>query len=248
MNAQRLTLILVLLFCGVSFRASLVEAQSDTATPSGDAPLIAESGDKGTHESSKHDGEHGGEGTHGGGSGWDTFWRPAITQTLGLILLVLVYLQWVHPLLKRVHEDRKERIQSDLETIKEEREELERREEEIDEKMASIEERAEQEREEILERGRKLKEETIEEAEEHAEETIQSAREEADRIRERAVLEIQNSMTESALSALRKYFREEAGQELHEAFHENLIDSMKEAESLDQFQRGDDDHMQESNV
>jgi F0F1-type ATP synthase membrane subunit b/b' len=212
-------------------------------------PATSESGqESGGHGSSAESSKHGkkGEGHGGDSEGWNTYWKPAMTQLIAFILLVAVYIQWVHPLLKQQHNERKERIQSDLQSIEEEKEKLRKREQEIEEKMASLEERAREEREEILERGRQLKEETIEEAEKHAEETIESAREEAKRIRERAVLEIQNTMTESALAALRSYFKEEAGQELHDQFQQGLIDSMKDVDSLDQFQRGDGDHMQES--
>ncbi len=204
------------------------------------------------HGSSADSSVHGkGKSGHGGGhtkesGGWSSYWKPAVTQLIALFLLIGVYIQWVHPILKEQHRARNDRIQSDYKSIEQDKKSLRKQEKEIEEKMEKIEEKAEAERQEILERGRQLKQETIEEAEQRAEEAVQAAQKEADRIRERAKLEIQNTMTESALNALRSYFKEEAGEQLHEHFQENLLDAMKEMDSIDQFQHGDDDHLQES--
>jgi len=180
------------------------------------------------------------EGKHGGGddSGWKTLWKPALTQLLGFLLLIAVYTIWVHPLLKETHRDRRDRIQSRLDRIEQEREEIDEREREIEQKMNSIEERAREKRDEILERGRQLKQETIEEAKAYADETVENARNEAERIRKRAIMEMQNEMTRSALDAVRRYFREESGTDLHEEFQRNFLEALEEADSIEQFQRG----------
>ncbi len=210
-----------------------VDAQTEPFGDSEEEVLVAASGDEsGTHGSGEEAEGHGDE------SGWSSYWRPAVTQLLGLLVLLGIYVQWVHPLLKQQHRERRAEIQSELDRIEEEKKELDRREEEIQEKMGSIEEQARKKREEILQKGKRLKEQTIEEAKQQAEATIENAREEAQRIQERAVAEIQQTMTSSAFNTIRRYFREKAGEDLHEQYTSNLFSALSEVDSMEQFRRG----------
>lgn len=242
MSTIRYKLILLAVVVGLAGMQAIPLNAQDHSGISDDAPRVAKSADSDASGAGKHGDAHGSEGKgHESSSGWNTVWKPAVTQLIGFLLLVFLYVQWVHPFLKRMHKERVDRIESDYEQIEREKEDLKEREQEIEKKMANIEQRAKEEREEILERGRRLREETIEEAERQAEEALENARDEAERIRKRAVVELQNSLSESALQGVRKFFREAADEDLHEQFQGQLLTALENADSLDVFQRGDGD-------
>ncbi len=217
---------------GASSGASVLAAETVRDTGGTDASVFPELLAAGSN------GESAGHGGEQGGSDGPPIWQQVLLQVLGFLALIFVYWQWVHPYVRRLHEDHRKKIRARDEELKERRAELDRREREIEEKFDNIEQEVRQRREDILARGETIKQETIEEAKAYAEEAIENARAEAERVHRRALLEMQNAMTESALVAIRRYFREEAGEDLHEQFQQQFLDSLENADSIEQFQRG----------
>lgn len=142
---------------------------------------------------------------------------PIFSVDLGLVvwtwvvfLLTLAILAWkVFPQISGSLEERRRKIQSAIDSAREDREEARRLLEEHQRQL----EQARQEAQEILEEGReageKLREDILQEAREEREEMMERTRREMEREREKLRTEIRQEAVDVALSAAERLMRSE---------------------------------------
>lgn len=156
----------------------------------------------------------------------------------GIVVLMLIYVLWVHEPVKNALSDRQEKIKSELAGAREDLDEIEQKAGEVEEKLGNVEEEFEEEREELLQKGRHMKEETIEEAEEQAEERMERAKQEVELARKQARIEIEQKLKNNVVEIVHRYFEEQSGEELHKQFMDSFFDSLDAANTISEFRRG----------
>jgi len=161
----------------------------------------------------------------GGGSAVFSVDLGTVVWTWVLFLITLAILAWkVFPMISGSLEERRRKIQSAIDSARQDREEARRL---LEEHQRQLEE-ARQEAQEILdegrEAGRRLREEILQEAREEREEMMERTRREMEREREKLRDEIRQEAVDVAISAAERLMRSEMDREENRRLVRDYID------------------------
>lgn len=155
-------------------------------------------------------------------------WAALVSQIVAFLILLWVMKAFMFGPIGRILEERRSNIQTQLEQIDQDRQDMTRLKGEYESRLSDIEAEARKKIQEAINRGNELGEHVQEEARKKADQMLQKAHEALEYEKNRATLEMRTQITELALDMASRLIHKELNPELHKELIDKFINEVEE--------------------